>query len=244
MMRITLVIPIYNGANYLERTIPELEAFHNIHPLHEVIFVNDGSTDETAHILQKRITSSGIPAKLLSYTKNKGKGYALRYAIENAQDTDIIGFTDVEIPYGLETLPSIIEQYHTNPSIHIIIGKREQTKKAYNILRLLYTKLFRFMLPKKVRQYTDTQCGFKFFRYEAAKQVFSVIKTHYWVFDIELLLAAQAQKLDIMEVPVTIKPSCKTRGNISMKSHAIQIMKDMRAIKQHEKKGNYHNKKI
>ena len=240
MLRLTIIIPIYNGATYLISTIADLEVFHKAHPFHEVIFVNDGSTDASLTILTDILAESLLPSTIHSYEQNKGKGSALALATKNAKPTDIIAFTDVELPYGLKKITEVITVFQIKSSTDVVIGKREQSQKDYTPYRLLYTKLFRLLLPQKVRRFTDTQCGFKFFRYHAAIALFSVIQTSNWVCDIELLLAATAQRKIIAEIPVQIKPSCKTRGSISIRTHGRQIINDIQYIKSHEKKGHYH----
>ena len=242
MKRITIIIPVYNGEQYIKNTMEELAFWYTKISFFEVIVVNDGSTDNTKTLLDAYALSAPFPLSVYTLKQNYGKGYAIRYAMQHATQTDIIGFTDIELPYGLNQLIDIQKQFEQNPMIDIIIGKREKSRDSYTPIRYLYKNLFRMFIPQKVRSFHDTQCGYKWFQYQAAQDIFSVLQTNRWVVDIELLLAANVQHKQIQEISVQLKPTCRTRGNISLWKHGLHIIYDLYRIRTYEQHCGYHKK--
>ena len=81
MPSIAIVIPCYNEQNTLNKT--EFVRFANSHSNIHFIFVNDGSSDNTADII-KEIKSNAQNLELLQLNKNYGKGEAVRQGILHA----------------------------------------------------------------------------------------------------------------------------------------------------------------
>lgn len=233
MNKISLIIPVYNAEVFLEETFSKLSNFCKNHEiLSQIIFVNDGSLDKTEEILQKLQTIySNLPIVICGYKQNQGKGYAIKYAAKYLEsEVFIVGFTDVELPYGLEALGEVQTKLS---KYDILVGSREQnTGKQYSLYRLLMKKIFRIFIPKQVTDFKDTQCGFKFFRSEVFQSIFCKIQTFRWVFDIEIFLLASILDFSIYELPVSIdKKLLKKKGGVSIFKHSLYILKDLFLIK-------------
>lgn len=96
-MRISIVIPCYNGARYLEKTINSIER-QTIHP-HEVILVDDGSTDQSKEIAE----AHGLT--LYENPRNMGIGFTRQRGVDEAQG-DYVTFLSADDAYA----PTFIEE--------------------------------------------------------------------------------------------------------------------------------------
>mgnify|MGYP002397932091 CR=1 FL=1 len=220
----TLIIPIFNGAQYISSTCKELSDFcTNENDIDHVIFVNDGSTDRTKEMLENIKKEYSFSHRVLSYKENKGKGYAIKHALDHTK-TDYVGFTDVELPYGLEKIKEGVLRLDT---CDMVVGSRESGVQ-YSTYRSFMKKLFRLLLPRQIRTIRDTQCGFKLFKKDSAHVLFSKLKTYRWVFDIELFLIAQKENYTVQELPLMIKKECLTpKGGVSFLRDGLHIFLDL-----------------
>lgn len=100
--KISVVVPIYNEAKSAAETVRRLSQRSEVHQL---IVVNDGSTDGTLHELE---SVRDLIHKLIHLPKNQGKGAALRAGIEVA-DGDVVVFQDADLELDPADLPSLIE---------------------------------------------------------------------------------------------------------------------------------------
>jgi dolichol-phosphate mannosyltransferase len=71
---ISILIPCYNESKTLSKTLPIMEGFFTeYYPEIELVFVNDGSKDDTESVLQVFQKMSSLNTQIISYTTNKGK---------------------------------------------------------------------------------------------------------------------------------------------------------------------------
>ncbi len=243
--QLSIIIPVYNGAQYLRATCDELQAAYLGRDV-EIIFVNDGSKDETESLLNTLIQEyiGALPGlQLVSYSDNKGKGYAVQQGVKRlSPGRQFIAFTDIELPYGLPKIDEAVDILVSQPTIGMVIGDRTQAdegKKQYARKRNLMRLAFRLTIPTSIRFIHDTQSGLKVFRRDVLSLLFSRVKTSRWVFDIELFLIAVHHGIGIHQLPVTIKPSCLTRGGVLIIAHTRQIVKDIFRIYWYELRGAY-----
>lgn len=236
-----IIIPVYNGAMYLPETFLELgELVKN----HQIIFVNDGSTDETGALLEKFHKEHTPTVTVIEYLENKGKGYAIREGLQKiAKECTEVAFTDVEIPYGIQALQSGFHLLEENDDLSFVYGTRTaaaKTESQYSLYRKIGTRLFRLLLPRELRNVSDTQSGLKVFKKKAAEIIFSRVKTNRWVFDTEIFLIAQEHQLRYQELPVHVKPACVTRrGGVHFLKHGWKIVVDIIRIRSYASRGLY-----
>jgi len=240
-----LIIPVYNGAHYLENTFQELsQLIHTTGKQYCIIFVNDGSTDDSSALLHRLGGTFGSQIKVVEYTKNRGKGYAIREGMKQVgEHVKYVAFTDVEIPYGTEVLKRGMIYLATHPEVAFVYGTRTEAKKSrkqYSLYRMVGTTLFRLFVPRSVRKISDTQSGIKIFQRSAADNIFSRIQTDRWVFDVELFLIAHAHGMKLSELPAEVKLSCvSTRGGVRFLRHGWEIMRDIIRIRWYAYRGVY-----
>lgn len=241
MLKCVLVIPVFNGQKYLLTTFKELKEFlqkNNI--ISEIILVDDGSTDDTLALLSGFASNFFVPTKVVRNVSNQGKGMAIKKAMASIEgNPDLLVFTDVEIPYGLESVVESINIITEHPEYQIIVGDRTKGEKQYFWYRKLMSKIFRFFLPRELRTINDTQCGLKVFRLEVAGIIFNKVRTNRWVFDLEIFLGAIRNNFLIYQIPVDIKPSCLGKGGVSFFKHGLRIIIDIVKIRLYDKMGRY-----
>src|SRR5262245_42507091 len=97
---ISLVIPVYNYQDKLPETLAQLRAWlKGRSDVEEILFVNDGSSDNTARILSQ----VEKPMRVLTLPENAGKGGAVRAGVFDAKG-DYIFFTDIDLPYDFRAV--------------------------------------------------------------------------------------------------------------------------------------------
>src|SRR5690348_6015494 len=106
-MKLSVVVPAYNESDRLPPSLETIFAFlDRHHPGSEVVVVDDGSTDDTVAKLRQRFGDRpGLT--LLSYSPNRGKGYAVRYGLRHAQG-DAILFSDADLSTPIEEVDKML----------------------------------------------------------------------------------------------------------------------------------------
>ena len=234
---ISLVIPVYNEEKIIGDTIQTVKTFmENNFDDYEVIFINDGSKDDTLKIISEFI-SDNDKIKVISYEKNKGKGGAVRTGMLAAEG-DIIFYTDCDLAYGLEILKDGYKVFEKNIEADILIGSRRKHKDgyaSYTVLRKIMSVVF-YMFLKIYGgiKSSDSQSGIKGFRKDAAQKIFSLCETNGWTFDFEVLLIADKLKFKIEEMPAKIINHRESK--INPVKDSLRALKDVSRIKKRVKK--------
>jgi len=172
----------------------------------EVIVVNDGSGDRTGEIVSEYISQfPDFELSLINLPHNRGKGYAVKVGIEAARGK-YISFMDTDLSTPITELPKLIAAVQNDYAI--AIGSRALPQSQIVQHQPLYRELMGRIFNMLVRLFAingihDTQCGFKVFRAHTAKQIFGLLQTARFAFDVEILLIAQELSIPICEVPIT-----------------------------------------
>lgn len=207
-MKLSIVIPAYNEEKRINYTISHIiQTFQNngwSENNYEILIVNDGSTDKTIQIVNE-LAQKHKSIKLLNCYKNSGKGMALRLGVIKAKgDIIIIYDADAATPAKF-----IIEYYHLIEANNydIIIGSRELGIKEkyivqYEKLRRISGRIFTALSKIVITGFKDTQCGFKLFKKNVAKHLFSILAQSGYAWDIELLALANYHSYKLKEVPI------------------------------------------
>jgi dolichyl-phosphate beta-glucosyltransferase len=201
---LSVVIPAYNEASRIERTLERIVEYLNARgEPYEILVVSDGSDDGTEAIVQ-RFAERAPQVRLLAYQPNRGKGYAVRYGMLRARGERIL-FSDADLATPIEELEKL-EPYLTQ-GYAIAIGSRPLRESQLVVRQPLYREMAGRAFNKlvqllAVRGIHDTQCGFKLFTREAAQAVFSRCRLDGFGFDFEALFYARQLGYAIAEVPI------------------------------------------
>ena len=167
----------------------------------EVVFVDDGSTDQTAATARALLAS--LPHhRVVSHSRNQGKGSAVRTGVTMAAGA-CTAYMDADFAIDPRAVPRLLEGLRTSD---VVIGSRalpDSMVETRYALRAVMGSLFnRLVTTGTGLGLHDTQCGFKAFRTPAARLLFQLVGIDRFAFDVEILTRARRLGLRIAEVPV------------------------------------------
>ena len=243
-MTVSVCIPIYNESDAVENCAEEL--YRKMCALRdkygysfEIIFSDDGSTDDCR---KKAIRfSEGRPeVKVIGYGDNRGKGSAVREAVM-ASCGDAVLYTDCDLAYGTDIIEDAIGNVVNEDGVFkadVVIGSRNLTKDGYSgygFVRKFASKAYIKTLSLIGGfSLTDSQCGFKIFRTESAKKIFSLCECDGFAFDYEVILIANKFGMKIDEMPVKIVNHRESTVRVAKDS--LSMLKDVLKIKKRVKR--------
>ena len=195
MEKICVIIPTYNNATTIRRVIEDVEKHCS-----SIIVVNDGSTDDTAAILQ----SIPSPIEVVSYPDNRGKGYALVTGFKKAK---ALGYThaitiDADGQHFADDIPCFMEGLKNNPE-GFIVGCRNLTEENMPRQNTFANRFsnFWFRLQTGINL-PDTQSGYRLYTLSSLKGL-NLITSRYES-ELELLVYAAWAGVDITSVKVKV----------------------------------------
>lgn len=202
---ISIVYPIFNEEKRLAKTIRDIERFDksNTSMKKEYILVNDGSVDSTLSFIKNKL-GQNKKIKLLSYSKNRGKGYALKQGVRQAKYQWVLT-TDADCSVSNFQINSWEKKNYLDNKNFIYFASRNLLNSSVKkkISRQLIGKIFQFFIKIFFKiNLSDTQCGFKLYKTIYAKKIFKKILTDGYMHDVEICLIANKLNLKIIELPV------------------------------------------
>lgn len=233
-----VVLPLYNEAATLTRTLDTVLTFAHEHPQYQFLFVDDGSRDHTLSVLRERLGTDGQPGPdaqrrvgYVSYPDNRGKGHAIRTGIASLRGSadELVVFMDGDMAYGLDHLP---EMYDALQRYDVVIGSRKEspeerrnTKKLRRLMGWSFNKLVNLGMGLN---FADTQAGLKGFRVGAAREVFRRVTLRGFAFDVEALFIAKKLGYTIGEVPARVaRAHRKKPSNVNLLAEPIKMAGDL-----------------
>lgn len=201
MVELSIIIPCLNEEDNIGGCIKKIPRM----PYEtEVIVVDDGSEDMTTEIARKTRNDNVIKIKVISYKRNRGKGYAFRKGLENAEGKVAI-ILDADMTSPPEEIPLVIRPIFEGKA-DFVNGSRlvyPMEKGAMKWLHIPGNRIFALIVSFIIGKYlTDTLCGFKAFRIDLLP--IEKLKENSWM-DFELLIKAKRDNMRIIEVPIHYK---------------------------------------
>ncbi|MEM2139814.1 glycosyltransferase [Nitrososphaera sp.] len=200
---ISIVIPVYNQE---ENVIKALERIGCVLDAafvdYELVVVNDGSTDRTLEVLKKEELSNQ-KLRVVSYARNRGKGFAVKTGVLESRGNAII-FTDGDLDISPEIISDYIKELESSDLV--IASKLHPSSKvkapfSRRFLSRAFNLLVRMAVGIKVK---DTQSGLKAGNGDVLRTIFKVMLVKRYAFDVELLTIAATLDLKIKELPIEI----------------------------------------
>lgn len=194
---ISIVIPAYNEEKNIDDILFRTNAtLETIGVPYEIIVIDDGSTDKT------KLMATRHKATVLSNGTNRGKGYALKKGIQNANGNIMITM-DADGSHQPEDIPKLLVPLLHGADIVLgsrFIGKREQysTKK----LHIFGNKIFNLLIALLTgRRITDSQTGFRAYKKKIIEEI-EITSKGYEV-ETELTVKTLKNGYTVHEEPIT-----------------------------------------
>jgi dolichyl-phosphate beta-glucosyltransferase len=234
-MDISIVIPALDESKKIGQDIKEAAAFLEGNGFSgEIIVVDDGSKDNTAEVAKNINLPSIIKRQVIRYDHHRGKGYAIRTGIKQTSG-EYVMFADSGncVPYGdvLRGLESV-----KSGTCEIAHGSRKMRgchiEKTQSLYRRICSRLFHWFVigyMKVPAEFTDTQCGFKIYKGDVARHLYSECITDGFIFDVEIILRAQKEGYRIKEFPIDW--TCDRDSRLSPTRSSWRVISELINIK-------------
>jgi glycosyltransferase involved in cell wall biosynthesis len=213
---LSIVVPAFNEEHRLPPTLDRLHAYLSTQPMRwEIVVVDDGSRDQTCAVVEAHMAR--MPnLRLVRQTPNRGKGAAVRLGMLAAHG-QIRVMSDADGSMSPDQLPRLLAPILAGTA-EISIGSRYAEGARSNIhqprYRVLWSRLANKVIQRSlVPGVNDTQCGFKAFTAETARDLFSRGQIDGWAFDLEILALARRAGYAIAEVGVEWTDDRRSRVN-------------------------------
>ncbi len=213
-LSLSLVIPAYNEAHRIASTLTEVMAYVPVaFPFSEVILVDDGSSDETL-ALANTFAAMHPELRVVSIP-HRGKAAAVQAGMIEARG-GLIAFSDADLATPLHHLHDLVSAIDRGCAV--AIGSREgsgATRIGEPTYRHIMGRGFNWLVRLvALPGLPDTQCGFKVFRREAARDILErarlyptessvIFGPRVTAFDVELLVIARRRGFRVCSIPVT-----------------------------------------
>lgn len=204
---ISAVIPCFNEGKTIFQNIKEINGYlARKFSSYEIIAVNDGSMDNT--LSELRLVQQEVSVKIINNETNEGKGKVVRDGIL-VGNSEIVMFLDADLAIPIEELEKFMEEIERGndlviasrfvPGLKIVkpvLWHRKIMERVFRILRMIILNSWKVQ---------DTQCGFKVFRRDAARRIFTMTTINRFAFDAEVIFIAKKFGYAIKELPISLQ---------------------------------------
>lgn len=239
---ISIIIPAYEESERVGNSIHKILDYIKRENLNaELIVIDDGSQDETTQVAKKHCAEfPETQTKVIRYDKNRGKGFAVKTGLMEAQG-DVALFSDADLSTPIEEMTKLVKPIQNDESDltfgsraldRSLIGtrqpwRREQGGKVFNLVVRTLTGM----------PFWDTQCGFKAFNLPKFRPLLDVMQIDRFGFDVEFLYVAHLHGLRLKEIPVRWNDDIRTK--VSVFRDSLRMFNEVRQIRKNAKKGIY-----
>ncbi|MEQ8335827.1 MAG: glycosyltransferase [Cyclobacteriaceae bacterium] len=233
-MDLSIVIPVYNEAQKIPRDIEDALSYFREQSLDgEIIISDDGSKDDTRSVVQ------GLQKEhknlILQEHPHRGKGSVIRTGMVKAKG-DIILFIDSGscIPYQyVHEGINLIREGEADIAHASRFLPDSKIDKPKSLFRQILSRAFRIVIPLYMGiygRYSDTQCGLKIYKKEAAHNIYRACFTDGFMIDIESIIRAEKNNLRIREFPIHWFADPDSR--LTASKTFINMMRELSRIKE------------
>jgi dolichyl-phosphate beta-glucosyltransferase len=234
---LSVVVPCYNEEQRLPRTVEQIERHLDARgESYELILVDDGSSDGTRRVMDNAAARNKA-VRIVVLPQNRGKGRALAEGVKVSRGEEVL-VTDADLSTPIDELEKLEGALAAGAGVAIasraVKGSRVELSQPF--YRVLMGKVFNLIVQLILLPgIWDTQCGFKLFRGDIAREVFPELTTDGFGYDPEVLYLAKQRGVRIAELPVVWRNSAPTkvmavRSSLDMFRHVVQVRLGRSAI--------------
>jgi len=201
---LSLILPAYNEAGRIERTLRATQDYLDAQRFaYEIIVAADG--DDGTRELVAEMGRADSRLSVLGSAQRGGKGRGIRLGVARARGR-VVGFCDADYKTPIEEMDKLLPW--VEDGWDVVIGSRCVPESKVEVPQALYRQLgsraFALGMHLVIGLWGihDTQCGFKFFRAEVARDLFGRGRIDGYMFDVEVLHLAERAGYRIKEVGV------------------------------------------
>lgn len=235
---LSIVMPAYNAADYIAESVARVLRFLDDARISgEVIVADDGSTDGTG-----TAASGAGDVTVVRHEPNRGKGAALRLGMARTAGTFVL-FTDADLPYGVTPIPLALH-FLRSAGYHAVVGDRTLPGSSYESVtptRAVLSDIASFTFRTLITGgFYDTQCGFKAFRGDVAREVFARTTIDGFAIDVEVLYVLLKHHLDIKRMPVRLERNAPS--TVRPVRDAVRALRDIARMRMNWSRGRYRSR--
>lgn len=235
---LSIVIPAYNEEKRIHKILEAIMDYEKDKDFQvETIVVLDGTPDDTKAAAEK-YSDKVRHLHIIDRKENKGKGYTVREGVLAAKGEWIL-FADADDSTPIEQVDKLL---HHTKDYQVMIGSRYNNggrlAQAQPFYRVAGSRVLNWFIQfAAVPGIKDTQCGFKLFERDAAREIFSLQTFERWSFDIELLAIARRLGYKIIEVGITWYDD--PHSTVNPIKDGLRMIKDAWAVRRNVRRGIY-----
>lgn len=237
MQLLTVIIPAFNEVGCIRTTIQEVLDHSTRQGLASEIIVSADGTDGTRETA-RAMAAEHRGIRVIGGPRRGGKGRAIREAVALAKG-DVIGFIDADNKTPITEFEAI--RLALDRGADVAIGSRRLQNSRIERPQPLYRRIgsrgFALFLHAVVGlgDLSDTQCGFKFFKRDVARDLFAIQQIDGYMFDVEILYLARLRGYRIDQVAVRWRDDGDSRldlvtGNLRNVRDVLSIRSRHRAL--------------
>lgn len=220
---VSIVFPMYNEEAYIHRAVRAAKAaLQETTPDHEIIIVDDCSTDRTGAIADE-LAREDPRVKVVHNPVNLRLGGTLRagYAVASKE---LLLYTDADLPFDLQELPRAVRLLDYQQADVLSAYRFDRTSEGFirTVYSLVYNTLIRVLFGLRVK---DVNFSFKLFR-RALLEKFP-LKSEGSLIDVELLVRAKKAGANIIQIGVDYFPRSRGLSTLSSPAVIVKILKEL-----------------
>jgi glycosyltransferase involved in cell wall biosynthesis len=203
-IELSFVVPAYNEEESIETALGTLDEVVKDRRLpYEIVVVDDGSRDKTLSRAIKYASRNGH-VKVLSYTQNEGKGYAVRTGFMQTKG-DVVVFADSDMDIDLSTVSKYVDALE-HGDIVVATKWHPDSRVDMPLIRRILSHGFNVLVRTLTgANLKDTQVGLKVMKKSAFTNIFPRLCVKRYAFDVELLAVANLYGLRIVQLPTQLR---------------------------------------